>query len=112
MVFKLLSTKEVAAKYKQTRTSSVSETPEWKSLIEALNTGLKRGDAAVIEVTPKSHGEADLKKAKALQGNFKRAIKKYLAKYAMPYAVRAMRDGNTRNLIVIVENRESGSRKR
>ncbi len=105
MVFKILSSAELAKTYKQTRTSSVSETEEWGALMDALSKGLKKGQSAVIEIAPKSQEKAELKKAKALQGNFKRAVKKHLVKYSLPYSARALKDGVTKNLIVIVEHK-------
>lgn len=104
MVFKVLSAREIESTYKTTRSSSVSDMPEWTSLVEALQKGLKKSDGAVIEVKPDSKSEKDQGKAKALQGNLKRNAKKFVKKHALPYGVRAMRDGATGNFIVIVEN--------
>jgi hypothetical protein len=97
MPIRILTVEQVDSKYRQARKSVVTEMEEWLELKTKLSDGLKRQEAAVVELAldPKN---------KNLRGSFKRNVRKYLRKLKLPYSVRAMRSDGVD--VVIVSNDE------
>jgi hypothetical protein len=93
---KILSIEAAAQRYAQGRKAALDNLEEWTELKKRLNSGIKHGEAVIVELPKDS-------KIKNLRSTLKRRARNFIRKQKLGYDVRSMKDSSGVE-VVIIEN--------